>query len=347
MCSNKNNNRVHQLSHYVVEVNGVMVDRRSVAGLPKPTTTVPAEQPVKAAAPLAGTALPAKAAAVAPAPIAPASTKADAPFPLAGAVVPAEAAAIALAAIAPAPIADRPRTYDPIPAFDARPTIAAQRRAILGQAARENKAAIKADRAVRRRRLHQVRKLRSYKAARETGAALALLPRVARSDAEGLAAAKQLTAALAPRQIFSQESLMNKCRQFGHNPRAYDLVKANIWRHSTMMTTVDLRDDEARSYDGNPLRRGAIYEPETALSCRKLNLQIYVEMASCAKRAIDEFRRIADYCPRLQSMRVECIGENLQAAREVAQALVADFESGESGFADELVIEWDASEYVD
>lgn len=325
MCSNRNNNRRHPIGHYVVEVDGVMVDRRRVAdpvlraaGLPKPT--IPAEQPTKAAAPL----------------------------PLAGAALPAEADAIALAAIAPAPVANEPRTYLAIPAFDATATIAAQRRAALGMAARANREAIKADRASRKKQFKQVRKLRSHKAAREAAAALPVLPVVARSDVEGLTAAKQLTAQLAPRQLFNQESLMNKCRQYGNNPRAHELVKANIWRNSTMMASVDLRDNEVASYDGKPVRRGAIYEPETALNCTKVNLQFWVEMAGCAGRAIDEFRRVAEYCPRLQSLRVEVIGEsNHQAAREVAQALLADFESGESGFSRRLAVEWDASEYHD
>lgn len=323
MCSNKNNNRTRALGWYVTEVDGKMVDRRRitdpvlrVAGMPQPI--LPAEQPTVAADPL----------------------------PLAGDALPDDAAAIELAQT---PLADKSREYKPIPAFNAGPTIEAQRearRAPLKQQGRANREAIKADRATRKAHKKQVRKLRSYKAAKENAAVLPQLPQVARSNAEGLTAAKQLTAQQAPRQIFSQGSLMNKCRQYGHNPRAHDLVKANIWRNSIMMTDVDLRDDEERSYDGNTIRRGAIYEPETSEHCAKINLTIYVEMTGNQDRALWELRRIARHCPSLRKLRVEVVGENnLQAAREVAQILLADVESGEAGFRDRVRMQFVASLY--
>lgn len=319
MCSNKNNNRTHGLDYYVATINGVKVDRRRVtdpvlrvAGMPKRIT--PAEQPTVAADPL----------------------------PLAGNALPINAAAIPLA---PIRLADKPREHLPIPAFNARPTIEAHREAHKQQG-RANKEAIKADRATRKAHKQQVRKLRSHKATKENAAVLPQLPQVSRSNAEGLTAAKELTAQQAPRQIFSQESLEKKCRQYGHNPRAHDLVKANIWRNSTMVAEVDLRDDEERSYDGNTIRRGAIYEPETAENCAKVDLKIWVEMASNRGRALWEFRRVARYCPRLRSLRVEVVGENnLQAAREIAQILIADYESGEAGFARHVTMEFDASFY--
>lgn len=323
MCSNKNNNRTHGLGYYVTEVNGKMVDRRTVtdpvlrvAGMP--ARIIPAEQPADAADLL----------------------------PLAGDVLPADAAAIELAQI---PLADKPREYKPVPAFNAGPTFEAlreARRAALKQQARANKEAIETDRASRKAHKKQVRKLRSYKAAKENAAVLPQLPQVARSNPEGLTAAKQLTAQQAPRQIFSQESLINKCRQYGHNSLAHDLVKVNIWRHSRMVTEVDLRDDKARSYDGNTIRRGAIYEPETADNCAKVDLRIWVEMASNRGRALWEFRRVARYCPRLRSLRVEVVGENnLQVARDIAQILIADYESGEAGFGRRVRMEFDASLY--
>ncbi|GAB7330565.1 hypothetical protein MBLNU13_g02152t1 [Cladosporium sp. NU13] len=323
MCSNKNNNRTHCLGYYVTEVNGKMVDRRTVtdpvlrvAGMP--ARIIPAEQPADAADLL----------------------------PLAGDVLPADAAAIELAQI---PLADKPREYKPIPAFNAGPTFEALREAwgaALKKQARANREAIETDRASRIAHKKQVRKLRSYKAAKENAAVLPQLPQVARSNAEGLTAAKQLTAQQAPRQIFSQESLINKCRQCGHNPLAHDLVKVNIWRHSRMVTEVDLRDDKARSYDGNTIRRGAIYEPETADNCAKVDLRIWVEMASNRGRALWEFRRVARYCPRLRSLRVEVVGENnLQVARDIAQILIADYESGEAGFGRRVRMEFDASLY--
>jgi len=320
MCSNKNNNRTHSLPYYVVEQNGVLVDRRGVtdpvlktAGMPKRIT--PAEQPTVAAAPLA----------------------------LPVAAVPADAAPIALVHN---PLLVGPRVYLPIPAFNAGPTIAAIRRAAFSQAFRANRDALKADRAVRKQHIKQLRKLRSYKAAKENAAALPLLPQVARSNAEGLTAAQQLTAQQAPAQIHSQESLVNKCRQYGANPLAHDLVKANIWAHSTMMTVVDLRDDEQRSYDGNTIRRGAIYEPETALHCEKVNLQIWAEQTGNQARALWEFRRVARYCPMLRSLRVEVIGENnLQAAREIREILLADHASGESGFRAGVTVDVSAEGY--
>jgi hypothetical protein len=317
MCSNKNNNRTRHLSHYVVVVNGVPVDRRrvndpvlKVAGMPKPVTL--GEQPTVAAARLTGAALPAGA---------------------------------ATNALAPISAINRPRVYLPIPAFNPGPTIAAQR-AALKQLARAHREAIRADRALRKQHHKQIRKLRSYKAAAENVAALFNLPQVARSNAEGLTAARELTPQQAPAQIFSQESLANKCRQYGHNPLAHALVKANIWTHSTMMTVVDLRDDEERSYDGNIIRRGAIYEPETALNCEKVNLQIWVEMTSNWQRALVEFRRVAQYCPMLRSFRVEVIGENNeQAAQDIMRILEADYVRGTSGFRDHVVMEFDASGY--
>jgi hypothetical protein len=323
MCSNKNNNRTRALGYYVTEIDGKMVDRSRVtdpvlrvAGMPQPI--LPAEQPTIAVDPL----------------------------PLTGDAMPADAAAIEAAQI---PLADKPREYQPIPAFNAGPTIQAQReahRAPLKQQDRANKEAVKADRATRKAHKKQVRKLRSYKTAKENAAVLPQLPQVARSNAEGLTAAKQLTAQQAPRQIFSQESLMNKCRQYGYNPRAHDLVKANIWRNSIMMTDVDLRDDEERSYDGNTIRRGAIYEPETGEHCAKINLRIFVEMAGNQDRALWELRRIARYCPHLRKLRVEVVGENnLQVAREIAQILLAECESGEAGFRDRVRMQFVASLY--
>jgi hypothetical protein len=317
MCSNKNNNRTHALGYYVVEVDGVWVDRRRVndpalkaAGMPKPI--IPAEQPTVAAAPLAGATL-----------LADAATNAS----------------------APTPAVDRPRVYLPIPAFNPGPTIAAQR-AALKQVARAHREAIKADRALRKQHHKQIRKLRSYKAAEENAAALPQLPQVTRSNTEGLTAARELTAQQAPAQIFSQDSLVNKCRQYGHNPLAHALVKANIWAHSTMMTVVDLRDDEERSNDGNVIRRGAVYEPETALYCENVNLQIWAEMTGNWQRALMEFRRVAEYCPMLRKFRVEVVGENnVQAAHNIAQILIADYQSGTSGFDREVVMEFDASGY--
>lgn len=342
MCSNKNNNRTHALPYYVVEVDGVMVDRRTVTDPVRrvegmPARIIPAEQPtVAATAPLAGAAEPADAVA---SPLAHISLP-DAT--LAGVAHPANAATNALAQI---PLADRPRLRLPIPVFNAGPTIEANRAAHRQQGLR-HRAAIKADRAVRKAHHKQVRKLRSYKAAKENAAALPQLPQVARSNADGLTAARQLTAQQAPAQIFSQESLVNKCRQYGHNPLAHALVKANIWRNSTMMASVDLRDDKERSYDGNTIRRGAIYEPETALNCTKVTLQIWAEMTSNHARALNEFRRVAEYCPELRSLRVENFGErNRQAARNIAQVLRADLESGESGFGDQVTVDFVASGY--
>lgn len=318
MCSNKNNNRRRHLSQYVAEVDGVLVDRTRVtdpvlrvAGMPKPVG-----QPAVATVPL----------------------------PLAGADLPADAAAIALARI---PLPDGPRVRLPIPAFDARPTIAA-RSAVLRDVARANTEAIKANRFLRKQHIKQVRKLRSYKAAREIAAHLPQLPQVARSDAEGLTAARVLTPQQAPALIHSQESLDNKCRQYGNNPLAHGLVKANIWRYSTMATVVDLRDDEARSYDGATLRRGAIYEPETALNCASVRLQLYVEMSGNQERALREFRRVARYCPRIRALMVEVIGENnLRAAQEIAQILRDDVEAGLSGFAYDVDVEVAAELYVE
>lgn len=342
MCSNKNNNRTHGLGYYVVEVDGVMVDRRTVTDPVKrvegmPARIIPAGQPtVAATAPLAGAAEPADAAAITLAHI---SLPAG---PLAGVAHLANAATNALAQI---PLADRPRLHLPIPVFNAGPTIEANRAAHRKQAS-AHREAIKADRAARKAHHKQVRKLRSYKAAKENAAALPQIPQVARSNADGLTAARQLTTQQAPAQIFSQESLVNKCRQYGHNPLAHDLVKANIWRNSTMMTTVDLRDDKSRSYDGNTIRRGAIYEPETALNCAKVTLQIWAEMTSNHQRALTEFRRVAAYCPELRSLRVEVFGENhAQAARNIAQVLFADLESGESGFRDQVTVDFAATGY--
>jgi hypothetical protein len=318
MCSNKNNNRRHYTTHCVVEQGRCIIDDRTritdpalrVAGMPLPAGQTVVAVPVAVAA---------------------------------GAVLSADAAAIALA---PIPVLNRPRVYPPIPAFDARPTIAAARRAAFGQIGRANTEAIAANRVLRKQHIKQVRKLRSYKIAKENVARLPQLPLVARSDVEGLTAAKLLTAQQAPALIHSHESLENKCRQYGNNPLAHQLVRANIWQHSTMVAVVDLRDDEERSYDGNTLRRGAIYEPETALSCAKVNLQIYCEVTGNKERALREFRRVARFCPSIQALNVEVIGENnLPAAQEVARVLQAEFEAGSSGFAGDVAIDFAATLY--
>jgi hypothetical protein len=325
MCSNKNNNRTRHISHYVVEQDGVMVDRTRVtdpvlrvAGMPKPVG-----QPTVAVAAVA----------------------APAPAPLAGAVLSANAAPIALAHI---PLANGQREYPPIPAFNARPTIASARRAVLRKIVQNNTEARRANRVLHKQHIKQVRKLRSHAAAKDNAAVLPQLPLVARSDVEGLTAAKLLTAEQAPALIHNQESLMNKCRQYGNNPRVHQLVKANIWQHSTMAAVVDLRDDEERSYDGNTIRRGAIYEPETALHCAKVRLELFVELAGNSERALDEFRRVARYCPYLRALKVEVIGENdLPVAQEIATLLQMDFVEGTSGFRQDVAIDFAASLYED
>jgi hypothetical protein len=220
-----------------------------------------------------------------------------------------------------------PRVYLPIPAWNAEPTIGALK-ASFRKLANDNKAAIKACRAARRQRVKQLRKLRSHK--QETPA-LPQLPQVARSDAEGLTAAQQLTPALAPAQVFTHEGIMNKCRQYGNNPRAHELVKANICAHSTIMSSIDLRDDEACSFNGNALRRGAIFEPEIGLEATHVSLQLYVEVAGNTKRALREFGRVARCCPRMRSLHVEVIGEDShEVARKVQGVLKRHLEARRS-----------------
>lgn len=202
------------------------------------------------------------------------------------------------------------------------------------QLAKANSDARKADRIVGRQALKQVRKLRSSRAARRAALLLPRLPKVARSNADGLVAAQLLTAQHAPALIHNHQSIVNKCRQYGANPIAHGLVKANICQHSTMMTTVDLRDDARRFPNGETFRLGAIWEPETALSATKVNLQIYVEMVGNQKRALREFHRVARYCPNVEEVFVKVIGEDSRAvAREIVKVLQQDVVTGQSGFA--------------
>jgi hypothetical protein len=265
-------------------------------------------------------------------------TAPQAPMPVAGPVAQAPLPVAVAAALAA-----EPRLCLPIPAFNAGPTIGALK-ASFKKLAKDNAAAIKAGRIARRQRAKQLRKLRSYK--RET-VSLPQLPRVARSDAEGLTAALALTPALAPRQVFSHEGVMNKCRQYGNNPRAHELVKANIWAHSTMMSTIDLRDDETRSFNGNALRSGAIFEPEHGLEATDVILLLWVEMAGNKKRALREFTRVARCCPKLRSLHVHVVGENSRPlARHVKGVLKRHFNSGFSEYsrlANGVAVTWETS----
>jgi hypothetical protein len=102
-------------------------------------------------------------------------------------------------------------------------------------------------------------------------AAVPNLPALNRGDEEGLAAAMLMTARQTPSEIHSLRSLKSICRQYGTNPLAHQYVKANIWEHSTMVATVDLRDREdlARCIDGDALLSGAFFkDAETAFNTR-------------------------------------------------------------------------------
>ena len=306
MCSNKNNNRRYALSYYVAEVDGVMVDRSRIADPVLRIAGMP--EPINSSNPI---------------------------------IVDSTQHSVDVTATTQALPLNRPATYLPIPTFDATATIAA-RRSFLKNHFKANAEALKADRALHRQHNKQVRKLRSHKRTQQG----VRLPAVARSDIEGLAAAKMLTAAQAPAQIHNQSSLENKCRQYGRNPIAHHLVKTNVYAHSTMMTVVDLRDDHERAYNGQTIRRGAIYEPETGLNATKVNLQIYVEMSGNRQRAIREFRRVARSCPNVQSLHVEVIGEDsIGPAREVKKALQQDLNDKLSGFASTVAIDFSVSRY--
>jgi hypothetical protein len=102
-------------------------------------------------------------------------------------------------------------------------------------------------------------------------AAVTNLPALNRGDEEGLAAAMLMTARQIPSEIHSLRSLKRICRQYGTNPLAHQYVKANIWEHSTMVASVDLRDREdlPRCIDGDALISGAFFtDAEVASNTR-------------------------------------------------------------------------------
>jgi hypothetical protein len=102
-------------------------------------------------------------------------------------------------------------------------------------------------------------------------AAVTNLPTLNRGDEEGLAAAMLMTAHQTPSEIHSLRPLKKICRQYGTNPRAHQYVKANIWEHSTMVASVDLRDREdlPRCIDGDALLSGAFFkDAEVAFNTR-------------------------------------------------------------------------------
>lgn len=194
-----------------------------------------------------------------------------------------------------------------------------------------NMIAKKADHQLRRGRDRYLRKLRGHKAAHKAKKAATTIPTKAipgplvpsYSDAEGLRRAKELLPRDAPRQIFSADSLEARCRWYGYNPKAHNLVKENVLKHSTFMTTIDLRDDRFNNPDGKTIKRGAIYDDADIMDeVRHVNVQIWAEMAGNYRRSKKEVRNIANKCRRLQSMHIEIIGSDSRAvAREIADKL--------------------------
>jgi hypothetical protein len=135
------------------------------------------------------------------------------------------------------------------------------------------------------------------------------LPALNRRDEEGLATARQMTASQTPSEIHNLRSLRNICRQYGNDPRAHQLVRANIWRHSTMVTTADLRDDR-RYPNGEARIGGAIFRDAlTALKTRRVRLTIWVEIPGNYQRAVWILKEILDLCPLLERLDVDFTAE--------------------------------------
>lgn len=284
MCSGPNNNRTRALSYYVVEQDGKMVDRRQVTNPKVKTTGMP--KPVSHSQQRAAT-------------------------NHAGATHHTHHTRVA------SPVVQRP-------ASKARPTTTAnqpRRSSALKKISKELVAAIKADRALHRLHRHQVRKLRSTKAAKQEALKQPILPAFARSDAEGYFAAQWLKPQHAPAKVHYHSSLENLCLQYGNNPLAHELVKANAYKHSTFMAVVDLRKDPSNPR-GSTIRRGAVYEPESGLNATKINIQIYLAKKLHTSQARKELRRIVQHCAELRELNVEIIGENnLAVAREIGNEL--------------------------
>jgi hypothetical protein len=154
------------------------------------------------------------------------------------------------------------------------------------------------------------------------------LPTFNREDKEGLAAAIQMTDRQTPREIHNLRSLNNTCRLYGNDPTAHQHVKASIWRHSTMVTTIDLRDDPLFP-DGEARVRGAIFrDAETALNTCRIRLTIWVEISGNSERSVEFLEEIIDMCPQLQRLDVDITSESsldlsLAVQREVRLRLAS------------------------
>jgi hypothetical protein len=148
------------------------------------------------------------------------------------------------------------------------------------------------------------------------------LPALNRGDQEGLAAAIQMTARQTPPEIHNLRSLRNTCHLYGNDPLAHQYVKDNIWKHSTMVTTVDLRDSP-RFPDGEARIGGAIFrDAETALNTRRIRLTIWVEIPGNRQRAVEILEEILDMCPQLQRLDVDVTSESgLDVSLEVMDAV--------------------------
>ena len=289
MCSNSANNRRHHLSYYVVNINGVNVDRRRVTDPAVKYRDMPKQLAVAGRAKRATLPVPER-------------------RPIA--IIPARAG--------PSAEARANRTFDPVPTFDPRATLKAN----LANQSRLNVDAKRADRLLRRQHQKQIRKLRSFRQAKQAEQLTVNLPVLARSDSQGLAAAYLLRPQDAPKKVFSFQGLQSHCSWFGPNPRAHEMVKQNAYKNSVFATTIDLRDDPQRSPNGNTIRRGAIYDSaEAADNARFVSVQIYVEIFSNRLRAQERLRWILEACPNLQRLDVEIIGsDSLSLARQTVEA---------------------------
>lgn len=202
-----------------------------------------------------------------------------------------------------------------LPAFNPRATI----QSLQASAAKEfsrNAVARKADHKLHRDHLKRLSHLRSCKAvaAAATKAHKSIpdpmLPSY--SDAAGLLRARELLPKDAPLKVFDAASLEARCRWYGHSPIAHGLVKENAYTHSTFVSVIDLRDDEARAPNGTTIRRGAVYDDgAVAAGATKLALHVFVEMDSNLARATREIKRAVGLCPSLTTLDVEIIGSNV------------------------------------